>query len=185
MNPDPQDHRLEAMYRAYAHQVHGYCIRRTGREEAKDATAEVFLVAWRRLDGIPEGDEALPWLYGVARNVLSNQARTSRRQTRLSAKAAAQFEETVPGPDTVVVRNEEYERLLVALGALPAKDQEILRLVEWEGVHRETVADMMFISRSAVDKRMNRAYKKLAASMGLPKRDLLTTPLTIEEGREA
>lgn len=185
MNPNGPDDRLDGIFRAYAHQVHAYCLRRTSKEQAKDATAEVFLVALRRLDRLPDGDEALPWLYTVARNVLSNQARTSRRQTRLSAKAAAHFEPAVAGPERIVVRNEEHERLLAALATLPDKDQEILRLVEWDGVSREDVAEMMFISRSAVDKRITRAYKKLAASIGMPKHDQLTTPVTIEEGGEA
>lgn len=185
MNANPQDHQLDALFRAYANPVYAYCLRRTSREQARDATAETFLVALRRSEGIPPGDEALPWLYTVARNVLSNQARTSRRQTRLSAKAAAQFDESVPGPDTIVVRNEEHERLLAALATLPEKDQEILRLVEWEGVSRGTVAEMMFTSRSAVDKRIARAYKKLASAIGMPRQDLLTTPVIIEEGGEA
>lgn len=185
MNADHQDHRLDALFRDYARQVHAYCLRRTTSEQAKDATAEVFLVALRRLDGVPNGDEALPWLYTVARNVLSNQARASRRQRRLSAKAAAQFDGTAPGPDVVVIRNSEHERLLAALGTLPEKDQEILRLVEWEGVSRTTVAEMMFISRSAVDKRITRAYKKLAASIDLERHDLLPTPRTVEGGGEA
>lgn len=184
MTTTPTDYRLEAIYRAYAQQVHSYCVRRTGREEAKDATAEVFLIAWRRIEDVPSGDDALPWLYTVARNVLANQARTVRRQTRLSAKAAAQFDEAVSGPETLVVINEEHQRLLAALASLPATDQEILRLVEWEGLPRETVAEMMFISRSAVDKRMTRAYKKLSRSLGVRQKVLLPTPVTSEEGGE-
>ena len=44
---------------------------------------------------------------------------------------------------------------------------------------------MMFVSRSAIDKRIARAYKKMANMLGVPKPDLLTTPVTIEEGGEA
>ena len=66
------DARFEALYRAHVHEVHGYCLRRTSTEEAKDATSEVFVVAWHRFDDVPDGDESLPWLYGVARNVLAN-----------------------------------------------------------------------------------------------------------------
>ncbi|CAN5440335.1 hypothetical protein BH24ACT9_BH24ACT9_03500 [soil metagenome] len=29
-----------------------------------------MLVAWRRIDDVPTGEEARPWLYGVARKVL-------------------------------------------------------------------------------------------------------------------
>jgi len=177
------DARFEALYRAHAHDVHGYCLRRTSTEEAKDATSEVFVVAWRRFDDVP--DEALPWLYGVARNVLANRARSFRRRDRLAAKAAAHHDPSVPGPEPQIVRNEQHDELLRALSKLPDKDQEILRLVEWEGVSRDKVAEMMFLSRSAIDKRIGRAYKKMAKILGVPQPDPLTTPVTIEEGGEA
>ena len=176
------DARFEALYRAHAREVHGYCLRRTSSEEAKDATSEVFVVAWRRFGDVPPGDEALPWLYGVARNVLTNRARSLRRRDRLAAKAAAHHDPTVPGPEPQIVRNEEHAELLKALSKLPAKDQEVLRLVEWEGISRDNVAEMFFVSRSAIDKRIARAYKKMAKTLGVPKQDPHTTPVTIEEG---
>lgn len=179
------DARFDALYRAHAHEVHGYCLRRTSSEEAKDATSEVFVVAWRRFEDVPQGDEALPWLYGVARNVLANRARSVRRRDRLAAKAAAHHDEAVPGPEPQIVRNEQHDALLRALAKLPDKDQEILRLVEWEGLSRDKVAEMMFVSRSAIDKRIVRAYKKMANMLGVPKPELFTTPVTIEEGGEA
>jgi RNA polymerase sigma-70 factor (ECF subfamily) len=179
------DARFEALYREHAHDVHGYCLRRTSSEEAKDATSEVFVVAWRRFEDVPHGDEALPWLYGVARNVLANRARSFRRRDRLAAKAAVHHDETVPGPEPQIVRNEEHDELLRALSRLPDKDQEILRLVEWEGVGRDKVAEMFFVSRAAIDKRIARAYKKMAKILGVSRPDLLTTPVTIEEGGEA
>jgi DNA-directed RNA polymerase specialized sigma24 family protein len=83
------DAQFESLYRAHARDVHGYFLRRTSSEEAKDATSEVFVVAWRRFDDVPQDDEALPWLYGVARNVLANNARSLRRRDRLAARAAA------------------------------------------------------------------------------------------------
>ena len=180
-----QDARFEALYGAHAHEVHGYCLRRTSTEEAKDATSEVFVVAWRRFDDVPDGDGALPWLYGVARNVLANRARSFRRGDRLAARAAAHHDEAVPGPEPQIVRNEQHDELLRALAKLPDKDQEILRLVEWEGLSRDKVAEMMFLSRSAIDKRIGRAYKKMSRILGAPEPDVLTTPVTVEEGGEA
>lgn len=133
----------------------------------------------------PEGDEALPWLYGVARNTLSNRSRSSRRRDRLVAKLASRHEATANGPETQIVRNEEHEELIRALSELSEKDQEILRLVEWDGVSRDQVADMFFVSRAAIDKRISWAYKKMAHTLGVPQPDVLTTPVTVEEGGEA
>jgi hypothetical protein len=44
---------------------------------------------------------------------------------------------------------------------------------------------MFFVSRSAIDKRISRAYKKMASMLGVPRPDQFTTPVTIEEGGEA
>ena len=179
------DARFDALYRTHAQQVYAYCHRRMPAEEAKDASADVFVVVWRRIDQVPEGDEALPWLYGVARNTLSNRSRSSRRRDRLVAKLASRHEATANGPETQIVRNEEHEELIRALSELSEKDQEILRLVEWDGLSRDQVADMFFVSRAAIDKRISWAYKKMAHTLGVPQPDVLTTPVTVEEGGEA
>ena len=49
--------------------IHSYFVRRTDPASTQDLTAEVFLVAWRRIDDVPRGEETLLWLYGVAANV--------------------------------------------------------------------------------------------------------------------
>ncbi|MGI9584736.1 MAG: RNA polymerase sigma factor [Acidimicrobiia bacterium] len=179
-----RDARFEGIYRAHAADVLGYCARRTSREEAKDAASEVFVVALRRIDDMPAGDEALPWLYGVARNVLKNRDRSGRRRLRLSAKLTTTSERSVPGPEPQVVRNSEHEELLAAVAKLPERDREVLRLVEWEGLSREQVADMFFVSRAAIDQRISRSYKKLARTLGVPQSDPRTAPVPAEEGGE-
>ena len=66
--------------------VLAYCLRRAALEDAKDATADVFLVAWRRLDQVPGGERTLPWLYGTARKTLANQRRSRSRLMRLMTR---------------------------------------------------------------------------------------------------
>ena len=175
----------ERLYTEHARAVFSYCLRRTSTEEAKDAMADVFVVAWRRFDDIPDPDNALPWLFGVARNVLAHRSRTARRRQRLAAKAAVTHEHSVPSPEGQVVRSAEHEAVVAALQKLPERDREVIRLVEWEGLSRDTVADMMFVSRSAIDKRMARAYKKLARHLGVSDPIVRTSPVPIEEGGEA
>ena len=177
--------RFEALYRAHSLDVLGYCARRTSREEAKDAASEVFVVALRKIDDVPDGDRALPWLYTVAKNVIYNHDRSSRRRLRLAAKVADDTDQTVPGPETQVVRHSEHERLIAALEKLSDKDREILRLVEWEGLSREQVAEMFFVSRAAIDQRISRSYKRLSRMLGVPQREASATPAPLEQGGEA
>lgn len=78
------------MYNLYFDPVARYCLRRLPEHSAQDAVSDVFLTAWRRFDSIPQGDQSLPWLYGIARNVVRNADRSGRRSMRLSAKVKAQ-----------------------------------------------------------------------------------------------
>ncbi|PZR52144.1 hypothetical protein DNL40_13095 [Xylanimonas oleitrophica] len=58
-----------------------YTVRRvTDPADAADVVVETFLVAWHRLDDLPVGADARPWLFGVARRVLSNFHRGERRR---------------------------------------------------------------------------------------------------------
>jgi RNA polymerase sigma-70 factor (ECF subfamily) len=60
--------RFSRLFEAHYALVLAFAARRVGRDQADEVTAETFLVAWRRLDAVPV--EPLPWLYGVARNVV-------------------------------------------------------------------------------------------------------------------
>ena len=78
---DPEQ-RFRSLYDWMYPDILGYLARRIGQQEAVDAAADVFVVVWGRIDDVPEGDAARPWLFGVARNVLRNRRRAARRYWR-------------------------------------------------------------------------------------------------------
>ncbi len=60
------EERFRVLYDRSYSKVLGYALRRAdSRDDAFDVVAETFLVAWRRLDDVPEGERALLWLYGA------------------------------------------------------------------------------------------------------------------------
>jgi len=152
---------FEAMYAEHVRSILAYCLRRTSSAEAQDATAEVFAVAWRRSSELPDGPEALPWLYGVAANVLKNERRSTRRARNLAGKIGSQAEPYQPGPESHLVRRAEYEEVHRAIDSLKSKYREVIKLVEWDELPRDQVAELLSISRSTVDQRMHRAYQQL------------------------
>ena len=79
-----RDERFEELFREHYPAVRGYVLRRAHRDAVQDVVAETFLVAWRRLEDVP--DDPLPWLYGVARRTLANQRRSARRQGSLEQR---------------------------------------------------------------------------------------------------
>jgi DNA-directed RNA polymerase specialized sigma24 family protein len=75
--------RFDAVFTSYSSDIVAYCgWRAASASDAQDAAAEVFLIAWRRLDELPEGDAARVWLYATARRVIANQRRSTRRAVR-------------------------------------------------------------------------------------------------------
>lgn len=64
---DEREARFTRLYETYYRNVFGYVGLRVGPHAAEDVTGEVFTIAWRKIDEIPE--RALPWLLGVARNL--------------------------------------------------------------------------------------------------------------------
>jgi RNA polymerase sigma-70 factor (ECF subfamily) len=151
---------------AYA-PVMAYARRRTPQlSDAEDVVAETFVVVWRRLEDMPTHEaERLPWLYGIARRVLANQRRGAARQARLrermEADAAVQALRA-PSPLPAV---------LEAMGRLRATDQEILRLVAWEGLTHADVGMVLDISPNAAAIRLHRARAHLEREMGTPSVD--------------
>jgi RNA polymerase sigma-70 factor (ECF subfamily) len=152
---------FDNLYRQHHRQVLAYCLRRTRREDADDAAAEVFAVAWRRRHDLPDRDEALPWLYGVARNVLFHQWRSASRFRRLRQRLGQFPHPPTPGPETVVVEDQEVVHVRQALRQLRPGDQEALRLAAWEGLPHREIAGILGCSVVAVDKRLQRAKQRL------------------------
>lgn len=178
--------RFDALYRAHADAIRSYCLRRLGAGEAVDAAADVFVVVWRKIDECPAGDEAKLWIYGIARNVVANRRRKATRWRTLVERTSHQSTESVPGPEPIVVRRSEYEELEAALNRLPEKYREVLILAEWDGLDRESIAALDGVTRNAIDKRISRAYEKLARQLNRTTEErAFTVPHPIEEGGDA
>jgi RNA polymerase sigma-70 factor (ECF subfamily) len=157
--PASPEARFNALFARHYPAVFGYAARRIGRDEAGDAAAEVFAVAWRRLGRVPEEPESLPWLYGVARRVVANHERAARRRLRLQAKAAAAPGDTLPPPGVAGLEVE------AALLRLAAADREILRLAAWEELQPAEIAAVLGCSANAAAVRLHRARQRLAGEL--------------------
>ena len=153
--------RFRALYGEHQPDVLAYFLRRLPRDDAVDATADVFLTAWRRIDDVPSNPEARLWLFGVARNVLRNQQRSLRRRGRLRAKISSTRGDAEPLPETVVLRREEDREVIAALDRLRPQDREVLTLRLWEEASFDDIAAVMRCSRHAAEQRYGRALRRL------------------------
>ena len=152
------------LYENHHRRVLAYCLRRTNETDANDAASEVFAIAWRRIDDLPNPDMELAWLYAVARRVLSRQWRGARRLARLRDRVQTQPQHASPDPATAVAQSFEDSLVLAAAKTLNALDREVLRLAAWEGLTHREIAGILGIKVAAVDQRFHRAKKRLATA---------------------
>ena len=159
------DAAFRAVYDATFEDVRRFCLRRLPVSDVNDAVSEAYLVACRKADKIPDGNEALPWLYGVTRNVVRQIERANRRRLRLSAKAMREPTKTAPGPEMQVIRRAEDEALTASIGRLSLADQEVIYLRSWEDLPVPAISTVLGCSVSAAEKRVARAFKRLEKTL--------------------
>lgn len=165
MSTDPAETRFHEVYVAYHRQVLAYFQRRIDGPSALDCAAETFLIAWRRIGEVPDGDRTLPWLYGVSRKVLANQYRGRHRRHSLGTKLRGTAQPEGPTPETVMVRQAEDEALLEAVKRLRPGDREVLQLAIWEELPHAQIGEILGTSAHAITQRLHRITKTLARDL--------------------
>jgi RNA polymerase sigma factor (sigma-70 family) len=151
------------LYDRHANAIYNYCFRRTADWAlAEDLTANVFLAAWRkrRRVAFDREDGVLPWLYGVANNVLRNEARRHRRLMRFLAGVAAQ--PTGRDPATELQDVEEMRRILETIRELPNRERDVLALCVFAELTYEQAALSLGVPIGTVRSRLARARTRLA-----------------------
>ncbi|GAA1407153.1 RNA polymerase sigma factor [Catellatospora coxensis] len=160
MTHDEPSRRFTAIYHRHHRQVYAYAVSRAGRALADDVVADTFLVAWRRLDAVPEGP--LPWLLGVARNVIRERFRDDVRQTGLALELRAwAVEADADVADGVADR----AAMLAALAGLAEDDREALTLTAWQGLSARDAARVVGCSTATFFVRLHRARRRLEQAM--------------------
>jgi RNA polymerase sigma-70 factor (ECF subfamily) len=161
---------FKRLYQEHYRAIAAYALRRLSAEDADDLIAETFLVAWRRLEDIPDGDLTRPWLYAVARRTLSQRARSGRRRDRLVARLkAVRQPEDADGIESERIDDQELVR--TALARLRPEDQELLRLAEWEELGRAELARAFECSANAVAIRLHRAHRRFSRALDAMERE--------------
>jgi RNA polymerase sigma-70 factor (ECF subfamily) len=159
-SPEFRRERFRILYNDLYDDLWRYIQRRSiNTEEARDTLSEVFLVAWRRLEDIPAGNEARLWLFGVARNLVKTSWRKRKRSGDLLVRIGSEM-------STRVTTDEELDnsgvlKIVKALQFLSENDQEILRLLAWENLSHKEISVVLGCSENAVAIRIRRARVRL------------------------
>jgi len=152
--------RFTAVYEAHHRQVYGYAVTRVGRQLADEVVGDTFLVAWRRLPVVPR-HAPLPWLLGVARNVVRERYRVEVRQQALAGELRVWLADERDVADGIT----ERAAVLAALARLADDDRELLTLVAWHGLTPREAAKVVGCSTATYSVRLHRARRRLRDAM--------------------
>jgi len=156
--------------------VHAYAQRRVGADLADEVTAETFARGFDarcRYDTAHAG--ALPWLLGIASNVMRRHWRTERR--RLAAYArAVQYEPPLAAPPDMA------GELMRAVASLPRRQREVVLLYAWADLTYEEIARALDLPVGTVRSRLSRARARLGADEPSPD---AARPFTLDDARES
>ncbi len=119
-----------------------------------DLVEETLVVVWRRLDSVP-ADAELPWMLGVARNVLRNARRSKSRRSAFEATLSPASNEA-SAEEHVVADTSVRD----ALAALSDDDREVLLLNAWDGLDTHALGTYFVISTNAAAVRLSRAQSR-------------------------
>ena len=151
----PTKSEYEAFYNEHYSAVSRYVARRVVPSSHDDVVAATFIVAWRKFSSTT--DPSLPWLYRIASFEVAHEYRRRGRQARLVELNDLHLIDDTPMEDVFDVSN--------AFAQLSDSDAELLRLVYWENLRRNEIAEVLGVSVNAVNVRVHRALDRLSGAL--------------------
>jgi RNA polymerase sigma factor (sigma-70 family) len=137
-----------------------------GSDLAEELASETFVIAFHRRASYDGGEEnARPWLFGIATNLLRRHRRTERR--RLAAYAKTGVDPVVPFDPALDAAEDRAEAeaagpfLAEALAALRPADRDVLLLYAWADLSYPEVAKALGVPTGTVRSRLARARRQV------------------------
>jgi RNA polymerase sigma-70 factor (ECF subfamily) len=155
---------FETLYKAHFQAIYAYALRRVPADDAVDLVADVFTVAWRRIEDLPLPPEDKLWLYGVARRTVSQHGRGRLRRDRLVAK----LRQNIRFSDSPTSDEDSFleSRIVELVSHLQPNDRELVRLIAWDHLSHSEAAEVMGCSVNAVSIRWHRSLRRLRRDIG-------------------
>jgi len=145
--------------------LYAFCVRFTGdRQRAEDIVQEVLLRAWRQLDTLQPDDRPVrPWLFTVARNLLTDQHRAAAARPHLVCDDTALSNASVSTDE--IDRAVESWTMAEALGRLTHEHRDVLVASYWHGRSVAETALVLGIPAGTVKSRTYYAVRALRLAL--------------------
>ncbi|HYV03751.1 MAG TPA: sigma-70 family RNA polymerase sigma factor [Blastocatellia bacterium] len=137
------------------------------QEDARDASQEVFLRAYRYLGSFKLEQDFGGWLYRIIVNVCRDQARKRGSSQRFASfegeREAGTFQSLASSEDVEAnaIRSQQRALIAEALGTLSTKERMALVLRDLEGLTTEEVADTLGSTQTTVRSQISSARAKI------------------------
>jgi RNA polymerase sigma factor (sigma-70 family) len=161
---------FEPIFDRHFRAVHTYLHRRAGRDLADELAAETFALAFEARRRCRASGSALPWLYGIATNLLRRRRRTERRQLRAYARSGvdrwAAYEDEAAGR---VDDSALGGRLAGALAAMRPRERDALLLYALADLSYEEIAVALDVPVGTVRTWLHRARHRARRELAVEK----------------
>jgi phosphoribosylaminoimidazole-succinocarboxamide synthase len=159
--------RFGEIFDRHAQAIFRFLGRRVGRDDAGDLLSEVFLAAFEARMRYDRGRaSALPWLYGIASNLLSKRYRQRASELRALERMLVQSDshDHADSVTASVDAQVQLRAMAKVLEELPARERDALLLYAWEDLTYGEIAGALGVPTGTVRSRLNRVRQRLRAA---------------------
>jgi RNA polymerase sigma factor (sigma-70 family) len=140
-------------------------VRQCDPAEVEDLLQDLYLKLARDRTGPVSNPRA--YLYQMANNLLHDQRRGRRRQQERDDRWTRNRlgpdleKDADPSPEETAIARDELERVNEVIASMPERTAQILKMYRLDGVSQKSIANSLGLSLSAVEKQLQRAYRRL------------------------
>lgn len=156
-----------ALYDHYFPKVYNY-VRYRVQDAAltDDLTAQVFTKVLTNINQYQaERGPFSAWLFGVARNVVTDHFRGQKKRRWFSFELLQHRVSDSNDPEDLAIRNEEHERLLAAVAQLPERERDLIGLRFGAGLTNRRIAELTGLTESNVGVIIHRTLRRLRVQL--------------------
>ena len=138
------------------------------REEARDATQEAFVKAYRSLHTFRPDAKFSTWIFSICYHACCDRLKRSRRY---SGEEIPDRADAAPGPEAQAIANDDAGRLRAAIEALPEKYRSVITLYHLQGKQYDEIASVLGLPLGTIKTHIFRAKEQLRQILATSERE--------------
>ena len=155
------------LFQYYGPRVKSYLLRLgTDDESAEELMQEVMLLVWRKAEQFDASKAAAgTWIFAIARNLRVDALRRQKRP-EIDHQDPALVPDGDPRADTLVEREEQWERVRAVLRSLPREQAHVIEMSFFDDKPHSEIATELNLPLGTVKSRIRLAMGRIRNAMG-------------------